>query len=106
MKWRELLVFLAALIGGIVTWPFAAIAQSPTIPVIGFLHIGSAHTFGAFVAAFHKGLNAGGYGEGRNVAIEYRWANGDFKLLREQAADLVHRKVTLIVATGGLVSAR
>jgi putative ABC transport system substrate-binding protein len=106
MKKRVLLIFLSFLVGGLVTWPFAASAQSPTVPAIGFLNIGSASTFAAFVAAFHKGLNAGGYIEGQNVAIEYRWGNGDFKLLREQAADLVQRKVALIVATGGLVSAR
>jgi putative ABC transport system substrate-binding protein len=105
MKSREF-IFLTLLIGRIVLCPFAASAQSPTIPVIGFLNIGSAHTFAGFVAAFHKGLNAGGYVEGRNVAIDYRWADGDFKLLREHAADLVHRNVALIVATGGLVSAR
>jgi putative ABC transport system substrate-binding protein len=106
MKRRELLVSGMAVFGGIIAWPVASTAQSQAIPVIGFLNIGSAHTFSPFVAAFHRGLNAAGYVEGQNVAIEYRWANGDFKLLREQAAELVHRKVAVIVATGGLVSAR
>jgi putative tryptophan/tyrosine transport system substrate-binding protein len=106
MKRREFLIFLTLLVGGIVTWPFAAISQSQTIPVIGFLNIGSSHAFAPFVTAFHKGLNGGGYVEGQNVGIEFRWANGDFNLLRRQAVDLVHRKVALIVATGGLVSAR
>jgi putative ABC transport system substrate-binding protein len=81
-------------------------AQSPSMPVIGFLNIASPHAFAPFVAAFHEGLNAGGYVEGRNVAIEYRWAEGDYDRLKAQAIDLVNRRVTLIVATGGLVSAR
>src|SRR5215471_14866890 len=61
--------------------------------------------FETFVAAFHRGLNAGGYVDGRNVTIEYRWAEGDYDRLREQAADLVKRQVALIVATGGTTTA-
>jgi putative tryptophan/tyrosine transport system substrate-binding protein len=91
---------------GFIACPFAGQAQSPNQPVIGFLNIGSSNTFAPFVAAFHKGLNAGGYVEGRNVTIEYRWAEGNYDRLKAQAADLVHRHVDLIVATGGLVSAR
>jgi putative tryptophan/tyrosine transport system substrate-binding protein len=106
MKRREFLLALTMLIGGIRSGPFAAGERSATMPVIGFLNFGSARVFANFLAAFQQGLNAAGYVEGQNVAIEYRWANGDFRLLREQAADLVNRKVTLIVATGGLVSAR
>jgi putative ABC transport system substrate-binding protein len=106
MKRRALVVALALLLGGIIAWPVPAGAQSPPIPVIGFLNIGSAGVFARFLAAFHQGLNTAGYVEGQNVAVEYRWANGDFKLLREQATDLVRRRVALIVATGGLVSAR
>jgi putative tryptophan/tyrosine transport system substrate-binding protein len=106
MKRRDFLVALTLLIVGMVTWPFAGGAQSPNLPVVGFLNVGSAHVFATFLAAFHQGLNAGGYVEGQNVAIEYRWADGHFKLLREHAADLANRNVTLIVATGGLVSAR
>jgi putative ABC transport system substrate-binding protein len=85
-------------------------AQQPsTLPVIGFLNSasrGPSGPFRPFLDAFHQGLNEGGYVEGRNVVIEYRWAGGQFARLPELAADLVARRVSLIAATGGAVSAR
>jgi putative ABC transport system substrate-binding protein len=87
-------------------WGVVAHAQSSKSPVIGFLNIGSSGTFSDFLAAFHQGLNSTGYADGRNVAIEYRWAGGNFDLLRSHAKELASRQVTLIVATGGLVVAR
>src|SRR5712672_1476703 len=106
MRLRNLLNCFTVLIGTVAAWPFAAYTQSPSAPLIGFLNIGSPGTFAPFVAAFHKGLNAAGYVEGRNVAIEYRWAEGDYVRLKEQEHDLANRHVAVIVATGGLVSAR
>jgi putative ABC transport system substrate-binding protein len=97
--------FITLLAAAASVWPLAARAEQPAIPVIGFLNIASPRAFAGFVAAFHQGLNAGGYVEGRNVAIEYRWAEGDYDRLREQAADLVRRQVTAIVATGGTTTA-
>ena len=101
--------FIAAL-GGTTAWPLAARAQQPsTLPVIGFLNSasrGPSGPFRPFLDAFHQGLNEGGYVEGRNVVIEYRWAGGQFARLPELAADLVARRVSLIAATGGAVSAR
>jgi len=101
--------FIAAL-GGTAAWPLAARAQQPsTLPVIGFLNSasrGPSGPFRPFLDAFHQGLNEGGYVEGRNVVIEYRWAGGQFARLPELAADLVARRVSLIAATGGAVSAR
>lgn len=98
-------VFLP-LLAGAVGWPLGAIAQSPTLPVIGFLNTAWPAPFEPLVAAFHEGLKDGGYIEGKNVAIEYRWAKGEYDRLPELAADLVRRRATVIVATGGTVAAR
>src|SRR5262249_29473435 len=73
--------------------------------VIGFLHPGLAGQLTYEVAAFHRGLNETGFTEGRNVAIEYRWAEGRYARLSALAADLVHRQVVVIVAAGGAQSA-
>jgi putative ABC transport system substrate-binding protein len=81
-------------------------AQEPAMPVIGFLHGGAAEPYAHLMTAFRQGLNDGGYVEHRNVAIEYRWAEGRTDRLVELAAELVRRRVAIIVATpGGAVSA-
>jgi putative ABC transport system substrate-binding protein len=92
-------------LAGAAAWPLAAWAQQPVMPVIGFLNSGSIDRYRLLLDAFHQGLNGGGYVEGRNVAIESRWAEGRSARLPEQAADLVRRRVSLIAATGGSASA-
>jgi putative ABC transport system substrate-binding protein len=77
-----------------------------TAPVIGFLNSASPEPFARLVQAFRQGLSEAGYAEGRNVAIEYRWANGQYGRLQELAADLVAQGVSLIAATGGSQTAR
>jgi putative ABC transport system substrate-binding protein len=85
-------------------WSDNARSQQPQVPVIGFLNSGSFDQFQPFVNAFRQGLNDGGYVEGRNIAIEYRWAEGQSARLPGLAADLVRRRVSLIAATGGSMS--
>jgi len=95
-----------ALLSGAAAYPLTARAQASRLPVIGFLNSASPGPAAPLLAAFQRGLARGGYVEGRNVAIEYRWAEGHYDRLRPLADDLVRRKVAVIATTGGLVTAR
>src|SRR5579863_7641693 len=88
-----------AILGSAALWAVAARAQTQ-MPVIGWLHSGSAESFGYTTAAFAEGLKETGFVEGRNLAIEYRWADGHYDRLAGLAADLVARRVSLILASG------
>jgi putative tryptophan/tyrosine transport system substrate-binding protein len=101
-----------SLLGGAAAWPVTARAQQPAMPVVGFLNPGSPEQGGnpaagaGMVAAFRKGLSETGYVEGRNVAVEYRWAEGRNDRLPALAAELVHRNVNVIVTGGGFSAAK
>jgi putative ABC transport system substrate-binding protein len=95
MKRRELITFLG---GAAAAWPLAAHAQQPALPVIGLLGSATASEWTPYVGAFHQGLGDAGYVENRNVAIEARWANGQYDRLPAMAAELVQLRVTVIVA--------
>jgi putative ABC transport system substrate-binding protein len=97
--------FIKLLGGAVVVWPLAARAQQPAMPVIGFMSARSPEDTVQALEAFHKGLGEGGFTSGRNVKIEYRWARGDYGRLPALAAELVQRRVTVLVATGGDPSA-
>jgi putative ABC transport system substrate-binding protein len=96
--------FFKVISGSTIAWPLAALAQQPTMPVIGFLNSASPETYAPQLAGFRQGLNEVGYIEGQNVAIEFRWAKSQYNRLPELAADLVRRRVAVIAATGGSVS--
>src|SRR5262244_3772905 len=102
MRRRE---FITLLSGAAASWPLAAGAQQPKVPVVGFLHPGSAEPNASLLAAFRKGLAETGYTENKNVAIEFRWAHGDNSRLGEMASDLVQRQVAVIVTPIGTVTA-
>ena len=90
-----------ALLGGAATWTFPSLAQKPAMPVIGYLCPELPGLFASRLKAFHEGLGESGYVEGRNVAIDYQWAEGQYNRLPALAADLVARNVDVIVAPGG-----
>src|SRR5262249_48580853 len=106
LKRREFIALLIVLLGGAAAWLRGAHAPAPQQTAIGFLSGGSPRAVASFVAAYYQGMRELGYAEGRNIVTTYAWAEGDYGKLDALANDLVRRRVKLIVASGGLVSAR
>ena len=100
MRRREFITLL----GGAAAWPFAAPART-AMPVVGFLSSLAPSDLGLVVPGFHQGLNAVGFVEGRNIVIEYRWAQGDYQRLPALSTDLVNRNVAVLAAISGTPAA-
>ena len=100
MRRREFITF----VGGVAAWPLAARAQQNAIPIVGFINSASPKPYAPNVKGFLQGLKEVGYVEGRNVSIEYRWAEGQYDRLPAMAAELVGRDVTVIVANTAAAS--
>ena len=96
---------VVALLVGAAAWPFAARAQQPAAPAIGFLGPASAAAFSSYLDGFRQGLSATGFVEGRNITVEYRWAENELDRLPALAAELVARRVEVIVTIGATAAA-
>src|SRR5262245_37965860 len=101
MRRREFIT----LVGGAAAWPLTARAQEPVRPVIGVLGSDTPELFADRLRSFRQGLGETGYAEGRNAAIDYRWANGHYDRLPELAADLVRQRVAVIITLGSTAAA-
>src|SRR5262245_54522094 len=100
MRRRDFII----LVGAAAAWPLAARAQQAAPPTVGFLGPASADGYASYVEVFRQGLSAAGFVEGKNVAVEYHWADNQLDRLPALAAELVARRVT-VIATGGATAA-
>src|SRR5262245_59182610 len=98
--------FIALVGGTAATWPIAARAQQPTLPVVAFVNLRSAEASVRLANAFRKGLDEAGYVEGQNVTVEYNWLEGQFDRLSSLMADLAHRRVAVIATPGTILAAQ
>src|SRR5436305_14303251 len=106
MKVREFITLLGAAAAAYsVSWPLAASARQPALPVVAFVNAGTPEAATRYLAAFRKGLNETGYFEGQNVTVEYHWLEGQYNRLPQLMADLVRRQVAVVATPGNVTTA-